>query len=210
MTYISRKLLSNERNYSTVEKEALAIKWALDKLRYYLLGREFTLVTDHAPLKWMASAKDTNTHVTRWFLAFQDYRFQVDHRPGREHGTLSRREACLALVRDNLRLHPAVKECGNPGPTRPRRPDGPDSQTAQRRGGGGRVPPISTGWRQRERPLHPLCQRNRASPLPPASVGGEDQVPFKSPLNVLLGGRAGSKLRRGTIRDPIRTVNQWI
>ena len=35
VTYISRKLLSNERNYSTVEKEAMAIKWALDKLRYY-------------------------------------------------------------------------------------------------------------------------------------------------------------------------------
>ena len=56
VTYISRKLLSNERNYSTMEKEALAIKWAPNKLRYYLLGKEFTLVTDHAPLKWMASA----------------------------------------------------------------------------------------------------------------------------------------------------------
>ena len=44
MTYISRTLLPNEQNYSTVEKEALAIKWALDKLRYYLLGRGFTLV----------------------------------------------------------------------------------------------------------------------------------------------------------------------
>ena len=100
-----------------MEKEALAIKWALDKLRYYLLGREFTLVTDHAPLKWMASTK--NARVTRWFLALQDYRFQVDHRPGREHGNadaLSRREACLASVRDNPRLHPAVKECGNPRP----------------------------------------------------------------------------------------------
>ena len=36
MTYISQKLLSNEKNYS--EKEALAIKWALDKMRYYPLG----------------------------------------------------------------------------------------------------------------------------------------------------------------------------
>ena len=60
ITYISRKLLPNERNYSTVEKEALAIKWTLDRLRYYLLGREFTLVTDHEPLRWMAAAKDTN------------------------------------------------------------------------------------------------------------------------------------------------------
>ena len=106
VTYISRKLLPNERNYSTVEKEALAIKWTLDKLRYYLLGREFTLVTDHAPLKWMAGAKDTNARVTRWFLALQDYRFQVDHRPGREHANadaLSRRDACLWAVRDNPR-----------------------------------------------------------------------------------------------------------
>ena len=44
ITYIRRKLLPNERSYSTVEKEALAIKWTLDGLRYYLIGREFTLV----------------------------------------------------------------------------------------------------------------------------------------------------------------------
>ena len=68
ITYITRKLLAN-KNYSTVEKETLAIKWTLDKLRYYLLGREFTLVTDHAPLRWMAGAKDTNARVMRWFLA---------------------------------------------------------------------------------------------------------------------------------------------
>ena len=72
MTYISRKLRPNDRNYSTVEKEALAIKWAVDKLWYYLLGREFTLVTDHAQLKWMATAKDTNARVTSWFLGLQD------------------------------------------------------------------------------------------------------------------------------------------
>jgi hypothetical protein len=122
VTYISRKFLPNEINYSTVEKEALAIKWALDKLRYYLLGREFTLVTDHAPLKWMARAKDSK------FLALQDLRFQVDHRPGREHANadaLSRRDACLWSVRDNPRLQPAVEECGNPVPThRARRPRG--------------------------------------------------------------------------------------
>ena len=43
------------------------------------------MVTDHAPLTWMAGAKDSNARVTRWFLALQDFRFRVDHRPGREH-----------------------------------------------------------------------------------------------------------------------------
>ena len=97
MSYINRKLLSNDRNYSSMEKEALAIQWALDKLRYHLLGREVTLVTDHAPLKWMAGTKDINARVTRWFI-LQEYRFQVDLRPGREHAnadTLSHRDACL-------------------------------------------------------------------------------------------------------------------
>ena len=116
VTYISRKPFSNEKNNSTVETEALAIKWALDKLRYYLLGWEFTLVTDHAPLKWMAGARDTNARVTSRLLSLQDYRFQVDQRPGREHANadaLFRRDACLWSVRGNLRFQPAVEECSN-------------------------------------------------------------------------------------------------
>ena len=80
--YISRKLTSAERRYAAVEKEALAVKWAVLELRYYLLGRQFTLITDHAPLQWMARAKDTNARVTRWFLALQDFHFTVQHRAG--------------------------------------------------------------------------------------------------------------------------------
>ncbi|KAL0151201.1 hypothetical protein M9458_053392 [Cirrhinus mrigala] len=80
--YISRKLTAAERNYAAVEKEALTIKWAVLELRYYLLGPKFTLVTDHAPLQWMARAKNTNARVTRWFLALQDFHFDVQHRAG--------------------------------------------------------------------------------------------------------------------------------
>ncbi len=80
--FISRKLTPAEKNYATVEKEALVIKWAVLELRYYLLGRKFTLLTDHAPLQWMARAKDTNARVTRWFLALQDFWFIVRHRAG--------------------------------------------------------------------------------------------------------------------------------
>ncbi len=80
--FISRKLTSAEKNYATVEKKALAIKWAVLELRYHLLGRKFTLLTDHAPLQWMARAKDTNARVTRWFLTLQDFCFVVRHRAG--------------------------------------------------------------------------------------------------------------------------------
>ncbi len=80
--YISRKLTPAEQRYAAVEKEALAAKWAVLELRYYLLGRKFTLITDHAPLQWMARDKDTNARVTRWFLVLQDFHFVVRHRAG--------------------------------------------------------------------------------------------------------------------------------
>ncbi|XP_059202709.1 uncharacterized protein LOC131982144 [Centropristis striata] len=80
--YISRKLSEREARYSTVERECLAIRWAVDALRYYLLGRPFTLCSDHAPLQWLHRMKDANARITRWYLALQPFKFKVIHRPG--------------------------------------------------------------------------------------------------------------------------------
>ena len=94
--YLSRTLIPRERNYSTVEKECLAVTWALETLRFYLLGRHFTVVSDHAPLQWMARNKETNSRVTRWFLSLQAFNFSLVHRAGSRHGNadaLSRRDA---------------------------------------------------------------------------------------------------------------------
>ena len=77
----TRKLLLHEKNYAMIEEEALAIKWALSKLQYFLLGRKFTFVTDHAPLTWMARNKSQNAGITRWFLELQNFYFKVEHRP---------------------------------------------------------------------------------------------------------------------------------
>ncbi|CAJ0927874.1 unnamed protein product [Ranitomeya imitator] len=92
--YLSRKLNVHEQRYAVVEKECLAIKWALDSLKYYLAGRKFRLVTDHAPLKWMHLHKDRNSRVTRWFLALQAYSFTVEHRPGVQMGNADAYPEC--------------------------------------------------------------------------------------------------------------------
>ncbi|KAI5629618.1 hypothetical protein C0J50_12690, partial [Silurus asotus] len=80
--FISRKLSVRESRYSTIERECLAIKWAVLTLRYYLLGRAFTLCSDHAPLQWLHRMKDANARITRWYLALQPFKLEVVHRPG--------------------------------------------------------------------------------------------------------------------------------
>lgn len=58
--YMSRKLSPAEQRYTAIEREALAIKWAVEELIYYIAGHQFTLVTDHPPLQWMMKAKVSN------------------------------------------------------------------------------------------------------------------------------------------------------
>jgi len=78
--YLSRKLEEGEEWYSTVEKDCLAIKWAVGTLRYlYLLGRAFTLCSDHVPLCWLHR---TNSWISHRYLALQHFSFKVVHRPG--------------------------------------------------------------------------------------------------------------------------------
>ena len=74
--YLSRKLLDRETTYPTVEKERLGIIWAV-QLHYYLLGREFTIKTDHEPLIWLERVKCKNQKLLRWSLTLQQYCFKV-------------------------------------------------------------------------------------------------------------------------------------
>ncbi len=113
--YISRKLLPHEKNYATIEKECLAIKWAIEKLRYYLLGRKFILVTDHAPLKWMSQNKGKNARITRWFLQLQDFQFKVEHRAVNSHANadaMSRRPAFCGMYAPSGSLELERGVCG--------------------------------------------------------------------------------------------------
>ena len=85
VAHVSRKLCPRETRYAAVELECLAVKWALDTLKYYLLGRDFTLETDHRSLQWLGRMKDSNARITRWFLTLQPYRFTVQYRAGKQN-----------------------------------------------------------------------------------------------------------------------------
>ena len=67
--YFSKKLLLHKEYYSTVERECLAIKLAIQAFHVYLLGRKFTIQTDHRSLEWLRRLKENNPRLTRWSLA---------------------------------------------------------------------------------------------------------------------------------------------
>ena len=86
VAYFSKKFLPREERYSTVEKECLAIKLAVQAFKVYLLGRPFQIQTDHRSLMWLDRLKEDNPRLTRWSLSLQPYQFSVCHRSGKFNG----------------------------------------------------------------------------------------------------------------------------
>lgn len=84
--YASRTLSVAERNYSTTEKEALAVVWACEKFHIYLYGVEFELITDHKPLEVLYGRKSRpNARIERWLLKLMAYNFKVRYLPGHQN-----------------------------------------------------------------------------------------------------------------------------
>jgi hypothetical protein len=80
--FVSRKLLDRERNYPVIQKECLAIVWAVQKLEFYLFGAEFDIETDHRPLQWLDQARESNSRLLRWSLALQPFKYRIHYRKG--------------------------------------------------------------------------------------------------------------------------------
>lgn len=84
ITYISRSLNKTEENYSTIEKEMLAIVWSLDKLRIYLYGaKDIKILTDHQPLTFALSNSNNNAKLKRWKARIEEYNYKLFYKPGK-------------------------------------------------------------------------------------------------------------------------------
>jgi transposase InsO family protein len=81
--YASRTLNVHECNYSTIEKELLAIVWATKYFRPYLFGRKFKIQTDHRPLNWLMSLKEPNSKLVRWRLKLEEFNYEIEYKPGK-------------------------------------------------------------------------------------------------------------------------------
>ena len=83
--YASQTLGGAQVNYSTTEKELLAIVFALEKFRTYILGSKIIVFSDHAALKYLLTKKESKARLIRWILLLQEFDLEIRDRPEKEN-----------------------------------------------------------------------------------------------------------------------------
>ncbi|KAL6310867.1 hypothetical protein AAG906_027312 [Vitis piasezkii] len=83
--YASKTLSEAQRNYTTLEKELLAMSFALDKFRAYLVGSSIVVFTDHSALKYLLTKQDAKARLIRWILLLQEFNLQIRDKKGVEN-----------------------------------------------------------------------------------------------------------------------------
>ena len=78
---VSRVLRAAEKNYSTTEGEMLAIVFAVESLKFYLLGNPFILLIDHKPLLRIRELMISNSRIQRWSIRLTPFVFEVKYVP---------------------------------------------------------------------------------------------------------------------------------
>ena len=90
VNFASRFLNNNEERYSINELELLGVVWAIEYFKYYLFGKNFTVLTDHrallSVLKSHRSNKSYNSRLTRWIDRLLRFDFNIEHIPGTRMG----------------------------------------------------------------------------------------------------------------------------
>ncbi|KAL4352406.1 hypothetical protein GQ457_06G011540 [Hibiscus cannabinus] len=88
--YASKTLNDAQVNYTTTKKEMLAVIFAFDKFRSYLIGTKVMVHTDHSAIKYLLSKKDAKPRLIRWILLLQDFDIEIIDRKGTENQIIRR------------------------------------------------------------------------------------------------------------------------
>ena len=86
VAYISRSLTPTEQRYAQVEKEALAVTWACERLSDYLIGKPFHIESDHKPLVPLLGSKNLNEmppRIQRLRKRLRRFQYSISHVPGK-------------------------------------------------------------------------------------------------------------------------------
>nr|GFB41866.1 reverse transcriptase domain-containing protein [Tanacetum cinerariifolium] len=83
--YASKTMTEAESNYTTTEKEMLAVVYAFENLRSYLITNKSIVYTDHFAFKYLFAKKDSKARLLRWVLLLQEFTFKVIDTKGAEN-----------------------------------------------------------------------------------------------------------------------------
>ena len=83
--YASKTLDSAQKNYATTEKEFLAVVFACDKFRQYIVDSKVIIHTDHAAIKYLMTKKDAKPRLIRWVFLLQEFDLQIVDRKGEDN-----------------------------------------------------------------------------------------------------------------------------
>ncbi|KAK1677835.1 hypothetical protein QYE76_038683 [Lolium multiflorum] len=83
--YASKTLDAAQRNYATTEKELLAVVFACDKFRSYIVDSKVTIHTDHAAIRYLMTKKDAKPRLIRWVLILQEFDLHIIDRKGADN-----------------------------------------------------------------------------------------------------------------------------
>lgn len=76
---------SAQRNYSTTDRELLAIVLAARKFRPFLFGRTFTVLSDHAALSGNIDVSDPHSRIARWYMELSQYDLKIEYIAGKSN-----------------------------------------------------------------------------------------------------------------------------
>ena len=83
--YASKTLNEAQRNYTTAEKELLAVVYALDKFRAYLVGSDIVIFTNHSALKYLLTKQNAKARLIIWVLLLLEFNLQIRDKKGVEN-----------------------------------------------------------------------------------------------------------------------------